>query len=124
MNQPINLIVNADDLGAGDPTDQGIIEAFTKGIVTSASLLANGPSFNLAAEMARRVELPVGVHLNISEGFSLTGPIAGATDTRGQFLGKVESRKRFMAGEIDYSQNTSGSRITHSWPYRNNCCTV
>ena len=101
MNQPINLIVNADDLGAGDPTDQGIIEAFTKGIVTSASLLANGPSFNLAAEMARRVELPVGVHLNISEGFSLTGPIAGATDSRGQFLGKVESRKRFMAGEID-----------------------
>ena len=101
MNHPINLIINADDLGAGDPTDQGIIEAFTKGIVTSASLLANGPSFNLAAEMARRVGLPVGVHLNISEGFSLTGPIAGATDTSGQFLGKVESRRRFIAGDID-----------------------
>ncbi len=101
MSQSINLIINADDLGAGDPTDQGIIEAFTRGVVSSASLLANGSSFNSAVRMAIEVSLPTGVHLNLSEGFSLSGVIAGLTDANGQFPGKVASRKRFIAGEID-----------------------
>ena len=101
MNQPVHLIINADDLGAGDPTDQGIIEAFTNGIVSSASLLANGSSFNSAVKMALNLSLPTGVHLNLSEGYPLAGPIAGLTDLNGQFPGKVESRKRFLTGKID-----------------------
>lgn len=101
MKQSINLIVNADDLGAGDPTDRGIIEAFTTGIVTSASLLANGPSFDSATRLAREVKLPIGVHLNLSEGASLTGVLPGITDDTGQFLGKQESRTRFLNANID-----------------------
>lgn len=101
MNQPIHLIINADDLGAGDPTDQGIIEAFTRGIVSSASLLANGPSFNSAVKKALSLSLPTGVHLNLSEGAPLAGSIAGLTDSNGKFPGKVESRKRFLTGKID-----------------------
>ena len=101
MKQAINLIVNADDLGAGDPTDQGIIVAFTSGIVTSASLLANGSSFESAAKLALKEKLPTGVHLNLSEGYSLTGLISGLTDYSGQFPGKAESRKRFLGAKIN-----------------------
>ena len=64
-----NLIVNADDLGWTDGVNRGIVEAFHHGIVTSASLLANGTAFAGAVETARSVPaLGVGVHLNLSDG--------------------------------------------------------
>lgn len=101
MQPPIRLIINADDLGAGTPTDQGILEAFAKGVVSSASLLVNGPSFVSAVALARDAGLPIGVHLNLSEGEPLSGPIPGLTDTDGRFPGKQVSRRRFQHGEFD-----------------------
>ncbi len=64
-----NLIVNADDLGWTDGVNRGIVEAFHHGIVTSASLLANGPAFAEGAEATRSAPgLGIGVHLNLSDG--------------------------------------------------------
>src|SRR5262249_5691109 len=49
--------------------NRGIAEAHRKGIVTSASLLANGAAFALAVELVRTTPgLGVGVHLNLSDG--------------------------------------------------------
>jgi predicted glycoside hydrolase/deacetylase ChbG (UPF0249 family) len=96
----IRLIVNADDLGSGPGRDRGIFAAFQRGIITSASLLANGPTFTAASREARRLALPVGVHLNLAEGRSLTGAIPGITDGRGEFMGKTASRQRFRTGDF------------------------
>ncbi len=96
----IRLIVNADDLGAGHRTDRGIFEAYSKGIVTCASVLPNGPSFTDALREADRLGLPLGVHLNLSEGRPLTGAIAGLTDAAGGFPGKYETRKRLMTAAV------------------------
>jgi len=64
-----NLIVNADDLGWTEGVNRGIAEAHQNGIVTSASLLANGAAFGNGVELARAMPgLGVGVHLNLSEG--------------------------------------------------------
>ncbi|MGA2098715.1 MAG: ChbG/HpnK family deacetylase [Candidatus Acidiferrum sp.] len=64
-----NLIVNADDLGWTEGVNRGIAEAHRNGIVTSASLLANGAAFASAVELARTTPgLGVGVHLNLSDG--------------------------------------------------------
>jgi len=64
-----NLIVNADDLGWTAGVNRGIAEAHRNGIVTSASLLANGQAFEEAVEFARATrDLGVGVHLNLSDG--------------------------------------------------------
>jgi predicted glycoside hydrolase/deacetylase ChbG (UPF0249 family) len=64
-----NLIVNADDLGWTEGVNLGIAEAHRNGIVTSASLLANGAAFASGVEMARTTPgLGVGVHLNLSDG--------------------------------------------------------
>jgi hopanoid biosynthesis associated protein HpnK len=64
-----NLIVNADDLGWTEGVNRGIAEAHRNGIVTSASLLANGGAFASAVDMARSTPgLGVGVHLNLSDG--------------------------------------------------------
>ncbi len=88
-----SLIINADDLGINSERDRGILEAFRHGIVTSASLIANGPSFDTAVIQAKAAELPVGVHLNLSDGRTLTGPIAGLTDAQGNLPGKSWLRR-------------------------------
>jgi len=61
--------VNADDLGWTAGVNRGIAEAHRNGIVTSASLLANGGAFAEAVELARDTGgLGVGVHLNLNDG--------------------------------------------------------
>lgn len=70
-----NLIVNADDLGWTEGVNRGIAEAHRNGIVTSASLLANGAAFASGAELARATPaLGVGVHLNLSDGEPVSPP--------------------------------------------------
>ncbi len=88
----IRLIINADDLGSGPGRDKGIVWAFRTGLISSASLLANGPTFHKAARQALIYAIPVGVHLNLSEGCPLTGPIQGLTNNLGQFPGKYRLR--------------------------------
>jgi hopanoid biosynthesis associated protein HpnK len=66
---PRNLIVNADDLGWTAGVNRGIAEAHRNGIVTSASLLANGEAFAEAVELVRDTGgLGLGVHLNLNDG--------------------------------------------------------
>jgi chitin disaccharide deacetylase len=95
------LIINADDLGAGSATDRGIFQAFSKGVVSSASLLANGPSFAAAASTASALGLPIGVHLNLADGEALSGPIPGLTDAAGHFPGKARLRTVLATGRVD-----------------------
>jgi chitin disaccharide deacetylase len=64
-----SLIVNADDLGWTEGVNRGIVEAHRSGIVTSASILANGAAFASAVEAARSTpDLGIGIHLNLSDG--------------------------------------------------------
>ncbi len=92
------LVVNADDLGADRARNEGIREAFERGIVRSASLLANGPAFDdavrtLSALAASRFgPLDVGLHLNLSEGGSLTGmPFAGTKQAAWDGLARADA---------------------------------
>ena len=94
----IQLIINADDLGINPQRDRGIIEAFEHGIVTSATMIANGLSFSSAAAHAFSVGLPVGIHLNLSDGATLSGPIVGLTDQDNRLPGKRQLR-RYLLGE-------------------------
>ncbi len=97
----ISLIISADDLGSNQERDRGIIQAFKQGIVTSASLLANGPSFITAVAQAKEAGLPVGVHLNLAEDSALTGQIKNLTDISGQFPGKYKLRQCLVAKACD-----------------------
>ncbi len=99
----ISLIVNADDLGINPDRDRGILEAFRQGIVTSSSLLANGQSFNTAVEQVKATGLPIGVHLNLSEGRALTGQIKGVTDACGNLPGKQWLRQQLSAETCDHT---------------------
>ena len=89
-----NLIVNADDLGWTESVNRGIAEAHRHGIVTSASLLANGQAFASGVELARTTPaLGLGVHLNLSDGEPVSGRESAKTlvNARGEFEATPES---------------------------------
>jgi hopanoid biosynthesis associated protein HpnK len=89
-----NLIVNADDLGWTEGVNRGIAEAHRNGIVTSASLLANGAAFRSGVELARATPgLGLGVHLNLSDGAPVAGRdlVTTLLNERGELQAKPES---------------------------------
>ncbi len=88
-----NLIVNADDLGWTEGVNRGIAEAHHNGIVTSASLLANGAAFATAVALARSTPgLGVGVHLNLTDGAPVAPRelVASLLNEAGEFEGGPE----------------------------------
>ena len=69
------LIVTADDLGAHEAINRGILEAHEEGIVTSASIVACGRAFDHACRLVeKRRKLDVGIHLTLVEERPLLGP--------------------------------------------------
>jgi hopanoid biosynthesis associated protein HpnK len=71
----MRLIVTADDFGLSEGINQGIIDCSRNGIVTRASLIANGPSFDHAVSLAKQhKELRIGVHLTLIEEKPVSNP--------------------------------------------------
>ena len=69
------LIVNADDFGFTAGVNEGIVEAHRRGILTAASLMANGPAFDHAVELARRFPaFDIGCHLVLVQGKAVSSP--------------------------------------------------
>lgn len=96
------LIVTADDLGHDVERNRGVLEAHREGIVTQASLLANGPAFEDAvARLAEAPKLSIGLHLNLSEGKPLARGHRTLVGPDGLFLGKEAVRKALRKGAID-----------------------
>jgi len=84
----MKLIINADDLGLCIGQNEGIKEAHTKGIVTSATLLVNGVAFDHALEMIRTMPtLDVGVHLSLTLGIPVLAKdqVQSLIDEKGVF---------------------------------------
>jgi hopanoid biosynthesis associated protein HpnK len=66
------LIINADDFGYTQGVNEGIIRAHRDGILTSATLMANGIAFDDAVERAKaNPRLGVGCHLVLTGGNSV-----------------------------------------------------
>ena len=60
------FIVNADDFGLTSAVNKGIIQAFQRGIVTSASLVPSGASFAQAIQFIKEnPKIDVGIHLTL-----------------------------------------------------------
>ncbi len=124
------LIINADDLGADGARNDGIFEAIEAGVVTSASLLANGPALEAGLRGIgglRRPRASFGVHVNLSEGKPLSPNLRVLVGRNGSFLGKARTHQllmrsgdRELEGEIAREMTAqieslldSGVRIDH-----------
>src|SRR5262245_48619404 len=68
VTEDIYLIVNADDFGYSAGVNRGIVHAYERGIVTSASLMVHERNAADAARYAREgTSLSVGVHIDLGE---------------------------------------------------------
>jgi predicted glycoside hydrolase/deacetylase ChbG (UPF0249 family) len=66
------LIINADDFGFTRDVNAGIIQAHREGVLTSATLMANGDAFDDAVRLAHETPtLDVGCHLVLVQGRSV-----------------------------------------------------
>lgn len=69
------LIINADDFGLTSAVNQAVSEAYTGGIVTSTTLMANGRAFDGAVQAARMLPgLSVGCHVVLVDGNPVARP--------------------------------------------------
>jgi len=83
------VIFNADDLGICEATNTAILRAHREGVLTSASLMANGAALTHAIETVIQPapELGIGLHLCLTSGFCV-GPaveIPLLVDEQGRF---------------------------------------
>jgi predicted glycoside hydrolase/deacetylase ChbG (UPF0249 family) len=124
------IIINADDLGADASRNDGIFDAVRAGIVTSVSILANGPASKKSLQTLCSLSptpISLGFHLNLSEGKPLTSNLKLLVGEDGNFLKKPSARAVLMQPgdpelekEIDHELVSqmealldSGLRITH-----------
>jgi hopanoid biosynthesis associated protein HpnK len=105
MSATTRLIVNADDFGIADAVNRGIAEAHDRGIVTSASIMATGQSFEHAVALAReRPKLGIGVHLVLTEQRPLAGGVHVPT--------LVGRDGRFAPHAVELAGRQLGARIS------------
>ncbi len=125
----LNLIVNADDFGISEKVNEGIYNAFTHGILTSTSIIANGRAFDHAVGIYKTIQdLDAGVHLTLLE----EQPVAdksripslltaegsfkkNATNfTKDYFLGKINLDEVLFEFEVQILKiKDSGISISH-----------
>ncbi|WP_109373400.1 ChbG/HpnK family deacetylase [Proteus genomosp. 6] len=69
------IIINADDFGISPTVNKAIITCFEYGIINSTTILTNMNSTDEAIQLTKELKLPIGIHLNLVEGHSLTSEI-------------------------------------------------
>jgi chitin disaccharide deacetylase len=85
------LIINADDFGLTPGVNRAILEAHTHGLVTSATLMANGSAFDHAVRLARSAaDFDVGCHIVLVDGSPVSNPSEIPTLTDGGRHGEFE----------------------------------
>lgn len=101
------LIVNADDLGVDPATTQGIASAYQHGIVSSTSLMVTMPAVEAAVATARTMEMPVGLHIALTQGRAVAGPHldrlvaeTGEFKLRAQDLIRVGRKDTYLIAQI------------------------
>lgn len=96
------LVINADDFGLAECVNSGIREAYEAGVVTSASLLATGESFDHAVGIACADRgLGIGVHLDFVEGRPLTAARTLVDRRTGHFHSLAQLTPLALLGRID-----------------------
>lgn len=117
------IIINADDFGYSTAVNLGIIESFKKGVLTSATLMANMPGCDEAIELAKEnPSFGVGGHLVLTCGRPIHER-STLVDKDGKFFGlsdyklhryKMDDSEIFeeWCSQIDYLMN-QGIKLTH-----------
>lgn len=110
------LIINADDFGYTRGVNRGIVEAHTRGVLTSSTLMAKGPAFAEAAQLTETMpQLSVGCHVVLIDGEPAldANELPSLTQARRFREGLKTFAARALAGRIDAGEVAaeSGAQI-------------
>jgi chitin disaccharide deacetylase len=103
------LIINADDFGLTSGINRAIVEGHQQGVVTSATLMANGPAFQDAVQLSRSVpKLSVGCHIVLTDGSPILDASQVSTLVNSQTVKFRDPLSKFVlaaiAGRLDENQ--------------------
>lgn len=97
------LIVNADDLGLTPGVNRAIVEAHRRGVVTSATLMANGAAFDDAVQVAAAApRLAIGCHIDLIQ----LSPVLPHSDVR-----TLVNGTHFRPGFAGFASRAMGGRL-------------
>src|SRR5215472_13323215 len=97
------LIVNGDDFGFARSVNTGILRGHREGILTSTTIMANGPAFDDAIEIAlANPSLGVGCHVAVVDGLPISPPadIPSLLSSDGRLPGTVTELARKLGRVI------------------------
>jgi len=96
------LVVHGDDFGLSAAVNRGIWRAWRDGILTAASLVANGSALDEACALAAGSGLVLGLHLNLTCGRPLLPAerLPSLTDGQGNLPGKWDFWRRALCGRL------------------------
>uniref|UniRef100_A0A8D0HHD5 Carbohydrate deacetylase n=1 Tax=Sphenodon punctatus TaxID=8508 RepID=A0A8D0HHD5_SPHPU len=103
----VKLIITGDDFGYCPRRNQGITECFLAGAISNVSLLVNGNAAQDAAQLARRYNIPIGLHANLSEGSPVCEALknnSSLLNEEGFFHGKMGIRTVLAEGLLKMSE--------------------
>ncbi|KAM9810804.1 carbohydrate deacetylase [Neosynchiropus ocellatus] len=103
----LKLVVTGDDFGYCPRRNQGIVDCFLAGGVSSVSLLVNACAAQEAADLAKRHSIPIGLHANLSEGVPVSPSLQRASTLvtpQGFFHGKTGFRQQLEKRQLSMKQ--------------------
>jgi predicted glycoside hydrolase/deacetylase ChbG (UPF0249 family) len=96
------LIVNADDLGLSPGTNQGILEAHQRGILTSTTVMINMPAAEAGIRLLQQEapKLGIGLHFNLTTGSPVLPPerVLSLVDSGGEFPYNAKNPLAYLDG--------------------------
>jgi predicted glycoside hydrolase/deacetylase ChbG (UPF0249 family) len=98
------LIINADDFGYCPKRDKAIVDLFEQKSISSTSLLVNGDNAYQACSYAKLYNIPMGIHLNLTEGRPITNDlyqIKSLINSDGLMHGKIGLRNELEKGNLN-----------------------
>ena len=113
------LIINADDFGLTSGINHAIIEGHQKGVITSATLMANSRAFDEAAAIAKSAPtLAIGCHVVLVDGTPVSAPtdipsLLGTNPTcfRGKLREFTRARAKLDQAQIELETTAQIRRI-------------
>lgn len=96
----MKLIINADDFGLSESINNGIIEAYKEGLISSTTIMINMPYVEDAiSKWKQNNSLGLGLHINLTQGSPISTNVNSLVDDNGMF----HKHRKIENGEIEVS---------------------
>lgn len=97
----MRIIFNADDFGLSKGVNEGILNCYQSGAITSTSLMTNTLFFEDAVALIHQHQLPnIGLHVNLTEFKSVLSTHKTIINSEGAFLRTIADSKAIDIDEV------------------------